>query len=584
MDQSDRISKEYFKLFYRFLEYLKPWRKWAFIGGVLIMVNVILQIPMPLLTRYIIDHILPYKNFSLLNWVIIGLVFFMIIKTISGFLSSLCLAVFRENVLLKVQMRLFQHIQHLSLTFHNNTKTGYLLSRIANDSSNLQGLLAGTMIDAIQNILIFCVGMGFIFFFHWKLALVSITMLPFFIYSIYFFASRVRKKTHAVQESIDKVYDTIAEGLSGIMVTKSFCLEQTRELKLLDRLKKSCSTNIQFTKIQSLAGVITAFLGGVAPLLLLWYGGQEIMRGNLTLGTFFAFNSFLGYLYGPAKVIASLNTQIQSSLVSLKRIFEILDIPSERASFSGALKFSEEIKEIEYQNVIFSYNHSQPVLNGVSFKIKAGEKVAFVGPSGAGKTTLLSLLPRFYEINEGKILINKIDIRKIDIEELRMAIGIVPQETFLFDETIEENIRYGKVDATKEEVVEAAKAANIHNFIEKLPDKYNTMVGERGVRLSGGERQRIAIARAILKNPKILIMDEATSEIDSTSEKLIREAMENLMKGRTTLIIAHRLFSILHADRIILVDKGKVIGEGTHESLYETSSLYKKLYKEQFSQ
>jgi len=547
------------------------------------MLNVILQLPMPLLTRYVIDQIFPEKNFQLLNWVIIGLVLFMLIRTTSGFLSSICLAIFRENVIIKVQMKLFQHIQRLTLTFHNNTKTGYLLSRIANDSSNLHGLLAEAMISVIQNLLTFFVGMGIIFFLHWKLALISIAILPFFIYATYFFSSRVRKKSYEMQENIGNVYDTLGESLSGISLTKAFCIEKRRTTTLLNQLRKAYIVSIQYTKLSSLAQVIISFMGGLAPLILLWYGGQEIMRGNLTLGTFVAFNAFLGYLYGPAKTIASLNTQIQTSLASLKRVFEIMDTPSEKMSFSGNLSFPKKLKKVEYQNVTFSYNYSHPVLKGVSLKINAGEKIAIVGTSGGGKTTLLSLLPRFYEIEAGKILVNKINIKEINLDELRKAIGIVSQDTFLFDETVEENIRYGKIDATKEEIERAVKAANAHSFIIKLPKGYETKVGERGVKLSGGEKQRIAIARVILKDPQVVIMDEAMSEIDSTSEKLIREAMERLMKGRTTLIIAHRLFSVLHADRIVLIDNGKIIGEGKHEYLYQISSLYRRLYEEQFS-
>ncbi|TET47164.1 ABC transporter ATP-binding protein [candidate division TA06 bacterium] len=566
----------------RFLPYLRPWWKYGLLAGGLMLITVLLQLPLPLLTRYVIDYVFPQGNLRLLTWIIIGLSIFMLVRLTSGFFSGILLAIFREHVLLRVQLRLFEHIEHLSLSFHDDMKVGYLISRIGNDASNLQGLLADTLLGFIRNTLTFCVGVGILFFLHWKLALVSLAVLPCFIYSILFFSGRLRRKSGEMQENIARVYDVLGESLSGISVVKSFGAEKTQAISLLRRLKASLRSNIQYTVLGSASAAATAFLGGIGPLIVLWYGGREVITGALSLGTLIAFNAFLGYLYGPVRGLMGLNTNIQTSLASLRRVFELFDLPREEVSFATPSKLTEVAGSVSFQNITFSYDGNEPVLKQVSLKVEPGEKVALIGRSGAGKTSLVNLIPRFYEPKEGEIYIDGTNIKKVELRDLRSHIGIVPQDTFIFAGSIKKNIQYGRTDASDEEITAAAKAANAYDFIAKLPANYDTEVGERGVKLSGGERQRIAIARAMLKNPRILILDEATSEVDSESERLIQAALDKLMKDRTTFVIAHRLSTILNADKIFVIDKGKIMGGGKHEELYETLPLYRKLYREQF--
>lgn len=577
-----RRSNGNFMLLRRFLAYLRPWWKYGLLAGGLMLITVLLQLPLPLLTRHVIDHVFPQGDLRLLTWIVIGLGVFMLVRLTSGFFSGLLLAIFREHVLLRVQLRLFEHIEHLSLSFHNDMKVGYLMSRIGNDASNLQGLLADTLLSFIRNTLTFCVGVGILFFLHWKLALVSLAVLPCFIYSILFFSGRLRRKSGEMQENIAQVYDVLGESLSGISVVKSFCAEKIQAINVFRRLRASLHTNIQYTVLGSASAAATAFLGGIGPLIVLWYGGREVITGALSLGTLIAFNAFLGYLYGPVRGLMGLNTNIQTSLASLRRVFELLDLPREGLNVTTPSKLTKVKGSVSFQNITFSYNGNEPVLKQVSFKVEPGEKVALIGRSGAGKTTLVNLIPRFYEPKEGEICIDGTNIKEVELRDLRSHIGIVPQDTFIFAGSIKKNIQYGRIDASDKAITAAAKAANAYDFIANLPANYDTEVGERGVKLSGGERQRIAIARAMLKNPEILILDEATSEVDSESERLIQTALDRLMMGRTTFVIAHRMSTILNADKIFVIDKGKIMGGGKHEELFETLPLYRKLYEEQF--
>lgn len=570
-------QKRAFKNIKRFLPYLKPHWKRAFFAGIFMLCSVLLQLPLPLLTRYTIDNILPNNNFVLLNWVILGLIGFMLVKGMSDVLNGYFLTLFRERVLFDIQLKLFQHIQNLSISFFKDAKTGYLTSRVYSDVSNLQGLLANTFLNFLRDTLTFLVGGIVIFIFHWKLALISLTVLPFFIYSINFFAKRVRKKSREFQERFSLVFDVLQENLSAFYLIKSFQLEKHSAIRLIKRLRDLIKTTIRFNLLTSLSNYITTFIGGMGPLIVLWYGGREVIRGNLTLGTLVAFSAFLGYLFGPAQRLMNLNTTVQTSLASLERVFELFDIASEIKEVDEPKKFDPKEGRIEFKNITFSYDSSKPILKNINLIVEPGITVALVGKSGAGKTSLVNLIPRFYDPQKGDVFLDGINIKEVRIQDLRKAIGIVPQEVFLFSGTIRENIRYGRLDASDEEIIEAAKLANADEFIKRLPQSYDTEVGERGVKLSGGQRQRIAIARAFLRNPKILILDEATSELDSESERLIQEALLNLMKNRTTFIIAHRLSTVLIADRIVVLKDGEILDTGTHEELYSRCSHYKEL-------
>lgn len=570
-------EKKALKNIKRFLPYLKPHWKKAVFAGIFMLSSVLLQLPLPLVTRYIIDDILPNKNPILLNWVILGLIGFMLIKGVSDLLNGYFITLFRERVLFDIQLRLFQHIQDLGLSFFKDSKTGYLTSRVSNDVSNLQGLLANTFLNFLKDGLTFTVGAIVIFTFHWKLALIALTILPFFIYSVNFFSKRIREKSREFQEKFSLVFDVLHENLSAFYLIKSFQLEKHSAIKLVKRLRDLIKTSIKINLLTSLSSYITAFIGGIGPLIVLWYGGREVMKGNLTLGTLVAFSAFLGYLFGPAQRLVNLNTTVQTSLSSLERVFELFDISPEIKDPDRPKKFQPTEGRVEFKNITFYYDSSEPLLKNINLNIEPGMTVALVGKSGAGKTSLVNLIPRFYDPCQGEILIDRMNIKEVKIRDLRRAIGIVPQEPFLFSGTIKENIKYGRLEASEEEIKEAAKLANAEEFIQRFPNGYDSEVGERGVKLSGGQRQRIAIARAFLRNPKILIMDEATSELDSESEKLIQEALKKLMKNRTTIIIAHRFSTVLMADKIVVLKDGKILDIGTHEELYSRCSHYREL-------
>lgn len=546
------------------------------------LISILLQLPLPLVTRHIIDHILPNKDIINLSWIVLGLIGFMLIKGISELLNGYFLTLFREKVLFDIQLKLFQHIQRLSLSFFKNSKTGYLSSRINNDVSSLQGLLAGTLLSFLKNSMTFIVGATVIFIFHWKLALISLFVLPFFICSIRIFSGKIRKKAGEFQEKFALVWEVLQETLSAIFVVKSFQLEKYEANRLIRRLKERIKTTIELNLITSLSSYTTAFIGGIGPLIVLWYGGREVINGNLTLGTLIAYNIFLGYLFGPVQSLMRLNTDVQQSLASLERVFELFNIVPDIKEPEIPKKFEIVEGKVVFDNVSFSYDGLNPVLKQISLKAEPGETIALVGKSGAGKTSLVNLIPRFYDPQQGYISIDGINIREARIQDLRKAIGIVPQDTFLFAGTIKDNIKYGRLSATDDEIVEAARLANADEFIRKLPQGYDTEVGERGVKLSGGQRQRIAIARTILRDPKILILDEATSDLDSESERLIQDALSKLLKYRTTFIIAHRFSTVLNADKIVVLDNGEKLAEGMHHKLYKESKFYKELCLNQF--
>jgi len=566
----------------RFLRFLKPYWQKGLHASLWMALSVFLQLPVPLLTMYIIDQVLTDNNLVILNWICLVLIVIILFQFVSHLMQRYLLLIFKERVLFDIQLKLFEHIEGLSYKFFQSQQTGYLMSRIQSDTSAVHGLLADTVINFCKDVLTFMVGLTIIFIIHWKLALSSIIVLPFFILSLTSFSEKLRSLSKETREKYANVSKILQESLTGIYLIQSFCREKYQVRKIFMSLKNAIKINIKSGIMALLAGNLTSLIGSIGPLIVLWYGGSEIIRGNLTIGQLFAFNSFLAYLFGPTQRLVNLNFSVQQSLGAIERIFELFDLEPDIKEAPEAQELNTINGQIIFDAVSFSYNGHDDALKDVSFAIEPGEVVAIVGYSGAGKTTLINLIPRFYDPKQGSIMLDGRDIRNVKLKFLRAQIGIVAQDTFLFSGTIRDNLRFGNPRATEDEVVAAAKAANAHAFIINLPQSYDTEVGERGVKLSGGEKQRISIARTILKNPKILILDEATSSVDSQSENLIQQALSRLMKGRTTLIIAHRLSTVLSADRIVVLHNGKIIAEGKHQELYQKCAVYKKLFDEQF--
>lgn len=563
----------------RFLSFLKPYWKKGLLAFVFMLLSVALQLPMPFLTKYLIDKVLPLKSFSLLNIIGLVLIGVLVIRACSGFLQSFLLATFRGRVLFDIRLRLFEHIQQASLSFFHKRQIGYLMSRLSEDVNAVQGLLAETLVSAGQNVLTFIAGIICTLYIHPKLAFICFMVLPLYLLSLAVFNKRVRNLSRQSREKFALVNKDLQELLSGISVIKAFTGEGRATLRLLKGVKDAIRQEIKLDIVATLASISATLISSIGPMALIWYGCGEIMRGNLTVGGLLAFNSFIGYLFGPVRVLYDLNLGVQRSLPAVERIFEILDVPAEK---DGKDKLTIHKGEIYYDKIAFSYDGETPVLNDISCTIEPGRTIALVGRSGEGKTTMVSLLLKFYQFDKGRIIIDGQDIAEISAKSLRAQIGYVSQEAFLFSDTILENIRFGDPDANDEQVIAAAQMAHAHEFIAEMPDGYKTIIGERGCTLSGGQRQRLAIARAIVKNPKILILDEATSQVDAESERLIQQSLEQLMKCRTTIIIAHRLSTVQRADKIILLDEGKIAAEGKHDELIQTSQLYRNLYDSQF--
>ncbi|MDD2890673.1 MAG: ABC transporter ATP-binding protein [bacterium] len=568
-----------FKIIRRFLKFLKPYWKKGIIAFFFMVLAVGLQLPMPFLTKYLIDKVIVLKSFGLLNIIGFVLIGVLIVRVVSAFIESFLLTTFRGRVLFDIRIKLFEHLQKLSLSFFHKQNTGYLMSRVSGDVDAVQGLLADTLVSFSQNILVFIAGIACTLYIHPKLACICFGILPFYLLSLWIFNKRIRNMSYEVRERYAKVQKDLQEILSAVSLIKAFTGEKKVTIRQIKSLKEAIRKDIRLDITATVASLSSAIISSAGPIVLIWYGCAEIMRGNLTIGGLIAFNSFIGYLFAPAQGLFNLSIGIQRSLAACERIFEIMDIAPEKEGEKD-IRITNGV--VVFKDVSFSYDDKEPVFENVSFKADSNEIVAIVGRSGVGKTTLVSLIPRFYELQKGKILIDGEDIKDAKLKSLRKQISIVAQDTFLFSDTLKENIRFGNSGAKDGDVENAARLAYCEEFIKEMPDGYDAKIGERGVTLSGGQRQRISIARAILRNPKILILDEATSSLDSESERLIQEALTPLMKDRTTFIIAHRLSTIRNADKIIVLDDHKIAGIGSHSELYENCPAYKQLYNEQF--
>jgi len=439
-----------------------------------------------------------------------------------------------------------------------------------------------TIINMLRAVVTMIGLIGVIIYMNWQLALVAIVLYPIFIYPLSVISKKLRKYSTRGQESMGILTSVLQESFSGVRVVKAFVAED----KEMERFEKANAVTIKYANKSVLAGnlasPLTEALGSVGIAAVLFIGGYQVINGTVTTGEFFAFLAALIQIYEPVKLFASSNNALQAAVAASDRVFAMFKESDEVIENKGTKQCDAENKDIEFKNVSFIYKDDIYALKDVSFKVRAGSTVAFVGPSGAGKTTMAHLIPRFYDVTEGQILIDNVDIRDYDLFSLRHNISIVSQDAFLFNDTIGNNISYSKESATEEEIKAAAKAAYADEFIETFPEKYDTLCGERGVKLSGGQKQRITIARALLKNPAILILDEATSALDTESERVVQKALDNLMKGRTSFVVAHRLSTILNADMIVVFNKGGVEAIGKHEEIIKTSPTYKKLYEMQF--
>jgi len=562
----------------RFLPFLRPQMLTMACAGVAVMGVAACNLILIRMAGSLWDLITVQKDLQQLTtmvWLFIALV---VGQGVLSMGHSYMTALASQHVMADFRTHVFSHLHRLSLKFFAKRRTGELISRLMNDVGVIQHLLTETPMDALKHLVTIIGGVGFLLVMNWRLCLLILILLPLLALVARIFGKRLKALSMKIQDQTAQVTTLIEEVVSGIREVKSFVQGQREETRFRLGIEGLLATTMERTAVLAVFVPVITFFTFVMAIGVLWYGGKQVIEGQLSPGELFAFVLFAGILIGPFGSAARIFTQVKEVQGAMTRVFELLDTPFDIQDSPDSRSLVPIRGDVQFDEVQFAYEERPPVLESVSFSIKAGECVALVGPTGAGKTTIINLLHRFYDPTKGRVLIDGHDVRAIQLDSLYGQLALVPQDTFLFGGTIMDNIRYGRWDASEAEILEASQRANAHEFIQDLPARYETVLGEKGVNLSGGQRQRVAIARALLKDPKILILDEATSALDSQSESLVQEALIELMKGRTTLMIAHRFSSIQRADRILVLHKGRIVEEGRHEVLLEKRGLYHRLY------
>ncbi len=562
--------------------YVKPYIKYLIISSISMVIVGGLTALVAYLIKPVLDDIFISKNKQMLVLLPIAVVIVYLLKGIFTYLQSWYAAYVGENILFKIRNDLFECMSMLSLDFFDRYHTGELISRVMNDTGMLQEVVARTIPDAIRESCNVFFMLIVIYMNNVKLALISTIVFPIAIYPLINLGNRLRKIGKKRQETVAMVTTILQEAFTGIRVIKAFATEKKESKKFEQKGNDFLKINLKSVRVSELVSPLMEFIGAIGLAFLIWFGGYLVFKGTITVGGFFSFVAALFMLYKPFKSIARAYGKVQAVLPAAERIFGMMDRKPTVINKKNAIKFIELKKGINFKNVSFSYENKK-VLKDINLFIPAGEIIAFVGESGGGKSTLMDLVPRFYDINTGCICFDDTNVKDFELSSLRRHIGIVSQHTFLFNDTVKNNISYGmdgKVNM--EDIIKVSTAAFAHDFIQKLPHGYDTVLGEQGFTLSGGERQRIAIARALLKNPQILILDEATASLDSSSEEIVQKALNTLIKGRTTLVVAHRFSTILNVPMIVVIKDGRIIDCGNHQELFDRCDYYHKLYKMQF--
>jgi subfamily B ATP-binding cassette protein MsbA len=570
------------KLFKRCLSYFWPYKFRIFISLISMAIVAACSAAAAFLVKPALDDIFINKDKQALIFIPIALVVVFIIKGIFRFLQNYEMNYCGLKVLETLRNELHSKIVRLPIYFFDENQTGMLMSRILSDVTFIRASLP-SLVMLIRQVLTM-LGLLFVVFYRDPyLATFAVLVLPVAVYPFIYFGKKLRKLGRKNQSKISDISSFLQEIFSGIKVVKAFSTEEKEDKNFQKENSRLVNIAIKEIKYNELSSPVMEFIGAVGAGLVVWYGGSQVIAGESTPGTFFSFMTALVMLYDPLKKLTSANLTIQKALAGAERVFQILDSPELAIERAGEKELKPPFKELVFKDVTFTYPGSEkPALQNINLTIKNGEKVAIVGPSGAGKSTLVNLIPRFYIQQKGTIFLNGLPLEEYSLTSLRLFMGIVSQDNFLFNTTIRENIRYGLTEASEEEVIAAAKAAYAHDFIMKLPQQYDTVIGERGVKLSGGQKQRITIARAILKNPPLLILDEATSALDTESERIVQKALDNLMAKRTSIVIAHRLSTVLSSDKIVVLNQGEIVAIGKHEELLNNCELYRKIYEMQF--
>lgn len=571
-------------MFGRIYEHARAdWRSLAVTVACVVAVS-LLEFIVPQLTKYTIDALIPQRRFGELGYIAAGVLGAAVALGLLKFVSASLMAAIGQKVLYKFRNELYRHIQSLDISFFDRNRTGDLMSRVTNDVGILQQMISTSIMQLFTDFFTFTAIALYMLWIDWRLTLLLLATFPLMIMTTRLFGKRMRASFRKVQESVADVSDHLQNSLTGIRLIKSFTAEDYESERFSERAQRNMDANIQVVRLRAAYEPIIDFLNFLGLAIVLVFGAWLAMRGEMSIGTIVAFIAYLRLLQNPIRHFSRIINTIQQSAAAHERIMEIMNTKADIVEKPDAVALPPVRGQIAFRNVTFGYAPGEKVLSGFDLELEAGKITALVGSSGSGKTTIAHLIPRFYDPQAGEITIDGYALRDVTIASLREQIGIVSQEIVLFNGTIGENIRYGNPDATDREVRAAAKAANAEEFIASFPHGYGTQIGERGVKLSGGQKQRISIARAILKNPRFIILDEATASLDTESEQRIQEALAQLLKGRTCLVIAHRLSTIQQADRIHVLERGQIVESGAHSRLMELRGRYSQLYEMQFPQ